>query len=91
MTLAEIEGLFAAKGDKCVLKVDVLDYVVSREVLEKLATETLIEGRSERLNGGVSKRITCKMSLSVMRVVSRKAKLYSKCQRVLWARKSRRC
>ena len=44
MTLAEIEGLFAAKAINAVLKVDVLDYVVSREVLEKLATETLIEG-----------------------------------------------
>lgn len=44
MTLAEIEGLFAAKSINAVLKVDVLDYVVSREVLEKLATETLIEG-----------------------------------------------
>ena len=44
MTLAEIEGVFAAKAINAVLKVDVLDYVVSREVLEKLATETLIEG-----------------------------------------------
>lgn len=44
MTLAEIEGLFVAKAINAVLKVDVLDYVVSREVLEKLATETLIEG-----------------------------------------------
>lgn len=44
MTLAEIEGLFAAKAINAVLKVNVLDYVVSREVLEKLATETLIEG-----------------------------------------------
>lgn len=43
-TLAEIEGLFAAKAINAVLKVDVLDYVVSREVLEKLATDTLIEG-----------------------------------------------
>lgn len=43
-TLAEIEGVFAAKAINAVLKVDVLDYVVSREVLEKLATETLIEG-----------------------------------------------
>lgn len=43
-TLAEIEGMFAAKAINAVLKVDVLDYVVSREVLEKLATETLIEG-----------------------------------------------
>ena len=43
-TLAEIEGLFAAQAINAVLKVDVLDYVVSREVLEKLATETLIEG-----------------------------------------------
>lgn len=44
MTLAETEGLFAAKAINAVLKVDVLDYVVSREVLEKLATDTLIEG-----------------------------------------------
>lgn len=43
-TIAEIEGLFAAKAINAVLKVDVLDYVVSREVLEKLATDTLIEG-----------------------------------------------
>lgn len=43
-TLAEIEGVFAAKAINAVLKVDVLDYVVSREVLEKLATDTLIEG-----------------------------------------------
>jgi hypothetical protein len=43
-TLAEIEGMFAAKAINAVLKVDVLDYVVSREVLEKLATDTLIEG-----------------------------------------------
>jgi SPP1 gp7 family putative phage head morphogenesis protein len=43
-TLAEIEGLFATKAINAVLKVDVLDYVVSREVLEKLATDTLIEG-----------------------------------------------
>ena len=44
MTLAEIEGTFATKAVNAVLKVDVLDYVASREVLEKLATETLIEG-----------------------------------------------
>ena len=43
-TLAEIEGVFAAKAINAVLKVDVLDYVVSREVLDKLATDTLIEG-----------------------------------------------
>ena len=43
-TLAEIEGVFAAKAINAVLKVDVLDYVVSREVLEKLATDTLIDG-----------------------------------------------
>ena len=44
MTLAEIEGTFATKAVNSVLKVDVLDYAVSREVLEKLATDTLIEG-----------------------------------------------
>lgn len=44
MTLAEIESIFAVKAINSVLKVDMLDYPVSREVLERLVDNTLIEG-----------------------------------------------
>ena len=44
MTLAEIESMFAAKAINSVLKVDLVDYALSREVLEELAKDTLIQG-----------------------------------------------
>ena len=44
LTLAEIESMFAAKAINSVLKVDLVDYALSREVLEELAKDTLIQG-----------------------------------------------
>lgn len=44
ITLAEIEAIFAGKAINSIIQADVLDYVLSREVLEKLADETLIQG-----------------------------------------------
>jgi len=44
ITLAEIESLFAASAINEVLQVKLVDYALSREVLESLATNTLIEG-----------------------------------------------
>lgn len=44
LTLAEIESMFAAKAINSVLQVNIVDYALSREVLESLASNTLIEG-----------------------------------------------
>jgi hypothetical protein len=44
LTLAEIESMFAAKAINSVLQVNIVDYALSREVLESLAKDTLIQG-----------------------------------------------
>lgn len=44
LTLAEIEAMFAAKAINSVLQVNIVDYALSREVLESLAKDTLIQG-----------------------------------------------
>lgn len=43
-TLAEIESVFAGKAINSVLGVEMADYVLSREALQALASETLIQG-----------------------------------------------
>jgi len=44
ITLAEVEAMFAAKAVNSVLQVNLVDYALSREVLESLAKDTLIQG-----------------------------------------------
>jgi hypothetical protein len=44
LTLAEIESMFAAKAINSVLQVNIVDYALSREVLESLSKDTLIQG-----------------------------------------------